>query len=208
MSRPTQRGLVYTAIAMATLAPTSAQAHLTATGMGPFYDGISHFSLSPEDFLPVIALGFLAGLRGTRTARALLAILPLIWFVAGLLTMQGLVVPNVVLSSATALLFLVIGGLLAANAKAPLVLIAAVGATLAIVRGIADLTGIAESSTSLLTLMGMCASVFTIFALAASATLSLERLWLIVAARVCGSWVAAVGLLLAGWILRYGAAIG
>ena len=33
--------------------PAIAQAHLTGTGLGPFYDGVSHFFLSPEQIIPV-----------------------------------------------------------------------------------------------------------------------------------------------------------
>ena len=41
-----------------------ADAHLTSTNVGPFYDGIAHFFTSPEDILPVIAIVLLAGLAG------------------------------------------------------------------------------------------------------------------------------------------------
>ena len=51
----------------------------------------------------------------------------------------------------------------------------------------------------------MVASVFVVFAVAASITLPLTRAWMVVAVRVSGSWLAASGLLLAGWVLRYGA---
>ena len=38
-----------------------AEAHLNTTGMGPFYDGLMHFLMSPEDIVPVLALALLAG---------------------------------------------------------------------------------------------------------------------------------------------------
>jgi urease accessory protein len=57
-------------------------------------------------------------------------------------------------------------------------------------------------------LLGMVFGVFVVFALAASITLPLTRLWMIIAVRVSGSWLAALGLLLAGWVWRYGARIG
>ena len=44
-----------------------ADAHLNSTGMGPFYDGLMHFLMSPEDIVPVLALALLAGLRGAAT---------------------------------------------------------------------------------------------------------------------------------------------
>jgi urease accessory protein len=189
------------------LAPTAAQAHLVATGMGPIYDGISHFGLSPEDFLPVIALAFWAGLRGSRSARLLLWTLPSAWLAGGLLAMAGLALPVVVLPAATSALFLAIGGLLASNAPLRPIAGALAGIALGLVRGAADLTGVSASGPHFLTLLGMCACTFATFAVATSLTLPLQRLWLIVAARVSGSWLAAIGLLLAGWIMRYGALV-
>jgi hypothetical protein len=51
-------------------ATPSAHAHLMNTGFGPFYDGLTHLFVTPEDLLPVIALALLAGLRGPRFGRA------------------------------------------------------------------------------------------------------------------------------------------
>ncbi len=52
------------------LFPLTAEAHLNSTGMGPVYDGLMHFFMSPEDLVPVLALALLSGLRGAiiRTA--------------------------------------------------------------------------------------------------------------------------------------------
>jgi hypothetical protein len=115
--------------------------------------------------------------------------------------------PAVAVSSGTALLFLLIGGLLAANVETPLVASIAVSLGLGIVRGCADLEGADFSLAHMLTLAGMSAAVFAAFALAASVTLPMRQFWMIVAARVSGSWLAALGLLFAGWILRYGAQV-
>src|SRR5664279_2478816 len=46
-----------------------AEAHLNSTGLGPFYDGLIHFLMSPEDLVPVLALALLAGLRGASYGR-------------------------------------------------------------------------------------------------------------------------------------------
>ena len=187
--------------------PASAEAHLVASGMGPIYDGISHFGLSPEDYLPVIALGFYAGLKGAQHARLTLATLTFAWLVGGTLALAGLTLPGVVLPAATALLFLLIGGMLAANLEFPPLACVGAALCLGIIRGAADLAGVSASIPHALTLGGMDASVFAIFALATSVTLPLQQLWMIVAARVSGSWLAALGLLFAGWIMRYGAQI-
>ena len=38
------------------LEPATSHAHLVNTGLGPVYDGVSHFALTPEDLLPALAL--------------------------------------------------------------------------------------------------------------------------------------------------------
>lgn len=187
--------------------PASAEAHLVQSGMGPIYDGISHFGLSPEDFLPVIGLAFLAGLRGPRTARLTMATVTAAWLAGGAISLAGFALQPIVLPALTAALFLVVGGLLAANADLSPALCAAVAVILGIVRGAGDMAGVAASPSHVLALVGMTAGVFAVFALASSVTLPLQRLWMITAARVSGSWLAALGLLFAGWILRYGARV-
>lgn len=190
--------------ALAVLAPPAAHAHLVVTGMGPLYDGVSHFALSPEDFLPVIALGFSAGFRGPEQARALSCTAPLAWFAGGVLAMMNVAPGDIALSLATAVLFLVIGGSLAANRSIPIVASAVVAIFLGLSRGMADFAEQAPSGANFTMLFGTSAAIFVVCALAASVTLPLTRHWMIVTARVCGSWIAALGLLLVGWIFRYG----
>ena len=38
------------------LSSAPAEAHLNSTGMGPVYDGVMHFLMSPEDLVPALAL--------------------------------------------------------------------------------------------------------------------------------------------------------
>ncbi|MBV9994773.1 MAG: hypothetical protein JO127_06135 [Caulobacteraceae bacterium] len=186
------------------LAPAAAQAHLVATGLGPVYDGIAHFGLSPEDFLPVIALGFYAGLTGAGQGRAALAGVTLGWLIGGA-AVAGL--PPLVLSVATAALYLVIGGLLAAKRALQAAPVAALGFALGVARGAADFAGALLGADPALTLAGMAIAVFAVLPLAASVTLPMRRTWIIVAARVSGSWLAALGILFAGWLLRFGKAV-
>ena len=54
-------------------------AHLMNTGLGPFYDGLLHVFVTPEDLLPVVALALLAGQRGPAYGRAVLFALPALW---------------------------------------------------------------------------------------------------------------------------------
>ena len=63
----------------ALLAASPAQAHLMNSGFGPFYDGLAHPLISPDDLPPVVAVTLLAGLGGARQGRFVLAILPGAW---------------------------------------------------------------------------------------------------------------------------------
>ena len=60
-------------------AATPARAHLMNSGFGPFYDGLAHPLMSPEDILPAVAMTLLAGLNGARYGRWVLATLPAAW---------------------------------------------------------------------------------------------------------------------------------
>ena len=64
--------------------PATAEAHLNSTGMGPVYDGLMHFLMSPEDLISVLALALLAGLRGAAYGRRALLVLPAAWLIGGL----------------------------------------------------------------------------------------------------------------------------
>ena len=55
------------------------------TGLGPIYDGISHFLISPEDLVPTFVLALLAGQNGPEAGRKVLFILPASWLAGGLL---------------------------------------------------------------------------------------------------------------------------
>jgi len=50
--------------------------------------------------------------------------------------------------------------------------------------------------------LGVRATVFVLMALTSSFIIPLKILWLRIAARVVGSWFAASGLLLAGWVVH------
>jgi hypothetical protein len=92
------------------------------TGFGPFYDGLTHLFVTPEDLLPVIALSLLAGLRGPRFGRAVLFALPVAWLVgsaAGLL-----LAPHITLPVAEIIVTIALGALLAADFLLPVPFVA------------------------------------------------------------------------------------
>lgn len=177
--------------------PAAAQAHLTGTGLGPFYDGVTHFFLSPEEIIPVLALALFAGLRGSRTGRLALFVLPGAWFVGGLV---GLAMPVAgQFTLLTCCSFLVLGGLLAFDAHFQPKFVALLALLVGIVLGFIDGSGMSEVKLGALGLFGSVASIFILVALAAALVASLRAPWARIVVRVAGSWIVAAGLLLLGW---------
>jgi urease accessory protein len=188
------------AIAALLVQPATAHAHLVNTGLGPFYDGVSHFGLTPEDFLPALALAFLAGQRGSRAGRATLFALPGAWLLGGL---AGLAFSTI--STATALTtvsFVLLGGLVAAEAPLGPGWVAGLAVVLGLLHGTLNGAAMSEARLGALGLAGIVATLFVVTALAAAMVVAIRVPWGRIAVRVAGSWIAAVGLLLLGWSLR------
>lgn len=181
------------------LAPAVASAHLVTTGLGPVYDGISHLFLTFDDLIPAVAMALLAGLNGPTAGRRALFALPLAWLAGGVAGFQSgaALLP----AGITALSFLALGIPVAVDLRlAPSVVTAAAG-SLGIVHGWLNGAGIAAAGREALGLAGIAAAIFLLAALVSAGVLSLRRPWMRVAVRVAGSWIAAIGLLLLGWIL-------
>jgi urease accessory protein len=179
-----------------------AEAHLNSTGMGPIYDGLMHFLLSPEDLAPVLALALLAGLRGASHGRRALFVLPAAWLLGGLI---GLVATSAGGHPVmTAFWFLLLGGLLAGDAKLSLRVTTALAGLLGLYHGYLNGTGLGLSATSAAVLLGLIFAVFVLIALAAALVVQLRASWARIAVRVAGSWIAASGLLMLGWAVRQG----
>jgi hydrogenase/urease accessory protein HupE len=180
--------------------PLTSHAHLNSTGMGPIYDGLMHFLMSPEDLVPVLAFALLSGLRGATYGRRTLFVLPGAWLLGGL---AGLTASakngNPFVSAAW---FLVVGGLLALDAKLSLQLTTALAALLGLYHGYLNGAGLGLSFTSAAALLGLIFAVFVLIALAAAFVVQLRAAWTRIAVRVAGSWIFASGLLLMGWAVR------
>jgi hypothetical protein len=200
-------GLPTVGLALWAAAAPRAEAHLVTTGMGPLYDGMTHFALSPGEVLPVVAFGLFAGLRGARHARASVAGLAAGWLLGGLAGLAGLGLAAQVPQIASAGFLVAAGGALAANARVPPWACAAAAAVYGVLAGVSDFGRGPAAPLAMLSLVGVCAAVAAGFVLVASLTLPIRRDWLITTARVAGSWLLAMGVLLAGWIVRGGAAI-
>src|SRR5271165_3110048 len=183
-----------------TVAP-AAQAHLMNTGFGPFYDGLTHLFVTPEDLLPVIALALLAGLRGPRFGRAVLFALPVAWLVgsaAGLL-----LAPQVTLPVAETIVTIALGALLAADCPLPLAAVGGLAILLGLLHGSLNGSEFAKTNASgQVSAAGVAAALFAVVSLLAGQAASVRVPWARVAVRVAGSWIVAIGLLMLGWAMR------
>lgn len=184
------------------LACAPAEAHLNATGMGPAYDGLLHFLTSPEDLVPALALALLAGLRGAAYGRRAMFTLPAAWLLGSLLGSSAAAASTGLLGAS--FWFLLLGGLVVADAKLSLRAMTALAALLGLVHGYLNGTGMGLSLFALIAALGVAAAVFVVVVLVAALVVQLRAQWARVAVRVAGSWIAASGLLMLGWTIRGG----
>ncbi len=195
------RGLERAAFAITTImfaAPASA--HLTSTGVGPFYDGIIHFLQSPDDLVPALGLSLLAGLRGAEYSRWVVILLPCMWLLGSLTGLSAGVahVPAVL----SALWFILVGGLVLTDARVSLWQTIVLTGMLGVYHGYLNGAGMGGSWSAAVAVVGLACAVFVLVALGAAFTVALRPPWTRIAVRVVGSWIAASGLLLLGWAIR------
>jgi hydrogenase/urease accessory protein HupE len=173
---------------------------LVSSGVGPFYDGVAHFFVTPEDIMVVIALALFGGLSGRAAARALVMTLPIAWLVGTALGrhLEGGSVPSFL----PAIGILTSGLLVALDPKVPTPLPAWLAAVLGLLHGFLNGRAMVMSDTSSLAAVGIAAALATVSLLLAAVVVSLRLPWQKIVARVIGSWAAAIGLLALAWKLK------
>ena len=180
--------------------PSISHAHLVNSGLGPFYDGIAHFAMSPDDLLSTLALALLAGLSGARAGRNILFLLPPIWLLGGLFGLR--LEQEVSLPLFSILSFLVIGALVALDRRLSLLLMLALTCILGFLHGILNGSAMTQAGGGILALFGISVTVFVLIALVAALVISLRAQSARIAVRVAGSWITAIGLLMLGWTYK------
>jgi len=193
-----RRGLLLAGLLIAAL-PARAAGHLVSTGLGPVYDGLTHLLLSPEELLPAVALALLAGLRGAVHGRRALLLLPAGWLAGGAI---GASLPLDAGPWVAALPLLATGALAAADAPLRPVATALLALALGAWLGLRSSAAADAPWAGWLALAGAAAALFMLVPIVAALVVSRRAAWARVAARVAGSWIAAVGLLQLGWSLR------
>jgi urease accessory protein len=182
------------------LAPIEAHAHLVQTGFGTFYDGVVHLLITPPDLLVAIGLGLLAGLCGASASRGVVFALPAAWL-AG--EMAGSFFPvTLALPWLTTVSFGAVGVLVAMNANLPRALLVALACGAGLLHGFVNGATMVAAGSDRLGMIGASVSVFLVLTLTAALVVSLRAHWARIAVRVAGSWIAAIGLLMLGWLMR------
>lgn len=188
-------------IALAALlaaAPSIALAHLVNSGLGPIYDGALHLLLSPGDLLGLLAAALLAGLCGARASRLTVMILPLTWLLAGMI---GLNLPLPAdMQWLEVLSFVALGAMVAFDLKLPPAVIATLAGLYGALHGLLNGAALAAIGAGLSALFGIVMTVLLFALLTSAAIVPLRGIWSRIAVRVAGSWVAAVGILMLGWL--------
>lgn len=176
-------------------------AHLMNTGLGPFYDGILHLFVTPEDLLPVIALSLFAGLRGPAFGRAVLFALPGAWLAGTVL--GRLLGPQAALPVVAAAVTIALGGLAAADAPLPWRWTTALAIGLGLLHGAWNGVELARARASgISSALGAACAIFVVVAILSALVSSLRAPWSRIVVRVAGSWIAAAALFMLGWSLR------
>ena len=90
-----------------------------------------------------------------------------------------------------------LGALVAADWQLPLPVVIGAAVLLGLVHGCVNGAGLAQAQPGTLGMAGIASALFVVVALLAGP---------LVALRVAGSWIAAIGLLMHGWTVRMGGA--
>ena len=175
-------------------------AHLVSSGVGPFYDGVAHLFVSPEDILVVVALALLGGLCGRPAAKWLVLVLPPAWLLGAALGHRLLVpaAPDWLIPVGA----LLTGLLATLNPRLPTVVPALLAGVLGLLHGSQNGRAMAATDTSFLAALGIAAAAALAVLLIAALCASLRQGWQTVTARALGSWIAAIALLSLAWQFR------
>ena len=177
-------------------------AHLVPTGLGPWGDGMARLVLQPLDLLLLVALVLLAVQSGRPWLDRLALMLPLSWLVGGL---GGLLVgmelplalPCAALVSAVGVL-VTLGPALRPDER----FLLGGSAALPLLFGLVAGSSLAGHGGALPALVGEAVAIAVVTALLLMALAPPHPRWLALGLRVVGSWIAASGLLMLGWLSR------
>ena len=182
----------------------AAEAHIVASRLGDFYTGALHPLTDLQDLILWTAMGVLAGSLGTSRGRWLMLLFPL-GLLAGLVLTRafGIVSAGPAANAGT---ILVLGLLLAAEARIPTALLCSIAFGLAVMRGAANAGDLGPETNRLLFAAGLACAGYAAITLTMAVTLAFRRpeagasmAWRGIAIRAFGGWIAAIGLMMVGF---------
>ena len=180
--------------------PSTALAHLVTTGLGPFYDGALHLLLSPEDLLGLLAVVMLAGFQGAKAGRIAVITLTATWFLFSFVSLNltiGFDFPWLSIFSV-----IILGAMVAINPTLPPAVTASLAGLYGALHGLLNGSALAAMDNGFLSIVGVSVIVLIIGLLFSAWIVSLKAAWTRIVIRVAGSWIAAVGILMVGWMVR------
>lgn len=187
------------AVVAVVLVSRDASAHLVSTRFGELYSGILHPLISLQHLVPWLALGMLAGLQQTATARPVLWAMPLFVGLGALL--GGLLPASGFITWLNVSSFAVLGVLVALAVRLGQPLLLALTAVVGVSHGLANAAPELDARGQALYVLGVAIAAYVLIALvtAGSHVLAGRAKWGSIALRAAGSWIAAIGLIFAGF---------
>jgi hydrogenase/urease accessory protein HupE len=189
--------------ALAILTPTASQAHLVNTRLGDFYDGALHPMTGFEFALPWLALVILAALQGPARGRWLILAFP-----AGLLLGAALSAWHPGLSFVQIVNVAAIAGiglLVALALRLPSPIFLGLSLLVGLANGYENGEAMVYNTDRFLFICGVTAVGYAFATLALAVATSFlngqQGGWRTIALRAGGSWIAAVGIMVAGFHL-------
>jgi urease accessory protein len=184
----------------------SADAHIVASRLGDFYAGALHPLTDLQDGVLWTALGLLAGSLGATHGRWLVLVLP-VGLLLGLSV--GLSFGNTWIGPLpNSGMMVLLGVLLAVGLRINVVALCGIALVLALMRGVVNAGGVGAATDRVLFGAGLAMAGYAFIALLTALTLTFRRpdaqprrTWRDIAIRACGSWIAAIGLMVGGFAL-------
>ena len=185
------------ALAVAML-PATAEAHLVSARFGDFYTGFLHPLTALESLLPWVALGLLGGLQRGGLARWLLLAFPA-GVAAGVL-LATLWPGQAGIAGVNIASFVVVGALVLLAVRLSPSALLALAALLGVSHGYDNGLALPPAGNVLLYVGGVATAGYLVVALTAGAATALAatRPWGSIAVRAAGSWITAIGVMVAG----------
>jgi hydrogenase/urease accessory protein HupE len=173
--------------------PTTAFAHVPFAGLNDLYNGILHPLVVPAHLLVLTAVGLFLGKQGTRVEAPTLLVFSL-FTLGGLVTtlfISGGIGEKKLLAAAA-----LVGLLVAANLRVPMVLCLLVAASAGFLLGLDSYQEVMAGKAKFFSLLGSGLGICFLFSYAlAFADYFGDRNWQKIGVRIVGSWVAASAIL-------------